>query len=72
MSKNHIDYSYTVSIILDKTLKGTRVVCNSMTERFFRALGPRTEHFERFFVLQQTINSSSLILINYFAINMIH
>ena len=37
-------------LVLDKMLKGIQVVCDSITERFFRAPGPRTEYFERLFL----------------------
>ena len=33
---------------LDNTLKDIQKVCDSITERFFRATGPWTKYFERF------------------------
>ena len=36
--------------VLVKTLKGIQVVCDLITERFFRAPGLRTKHFERFYL----------------------
>ena len=38
-----------VTNVLDKTLKGVQIVCDSITERFFRAPGPRTKNFKLFF-----------------------
>ena len=41
---------FFIYLVLDKTLKGIQVVCDSITYRFFRALGLRTEHFEGFYL----------------------
>ena len=39
--------STCLNSVLDKTLKGIRaVVCDSITERFFRAPGPRTKYLK--------------------------
>ena len=38
-----------ICVVLDKTLNGIQMVCDSMTERLFRTPGPTTKYFKRFF-----------------------